>query len=364
MDINRHNYESFFILYMDNELDAAGRQAVEAFIALHPDLKEELDLLQQFKLIPDTTIQFTGKESLYMPETELEEQLLLYTDQELDAAGIQALEKQAAANPALQKELELFGKTRLIPEPVEFPDKASLYRWEENLRPITFKWWRAAAAVFLLGGGLTAALLMNRKETTDGLAGNTGIKNSKPANPENRKTETLKYSTGKVNEAVIIPDQAIAGIPVKQPTDRAKAVQPDKLPSDRQVVPPVAVKNDAPLVAQQDIRRDNNLPKPDQNPNVISQQQVDGLMATGTPVAKNPEANNKSFTTAAVTTAAVQPSDITTVKYNPDDVETGKKSKLRGLLRKVTRTFEKRTNIDPTDEDNRLLVGGLSIKLK
>lgn len=364
MDINRHNYESFFILYMDNELDAAGRQAVEAFIALHPDLKEELELLQQFKLIPDATIQFSGKESLYMPETELQEQLLLYTDQELDAAGIHALEKQAAANPALQKELELFRKTRLVPEPVEFPDKASLYRKEENLRPITFKWWRAAAAVFLLGGGLTAALLMNRNEATDGLAGNTGVKNSKAANPDIRKTETQKYNPDTMYEAVITPDEAIAGTPVKQPANPAKTVHPEKQPSDRQVVTPVTVTNDAPLVAQQDIRRDNNLPKPDQNPNVINPQQVNGLMAKGTPVAKNPEANNNSFATTAVTTAAVQPSDITTVKYNPDDVETGKKSKLRGLLRKVTRTFEKRTNIDPTDEDNRLLVGGLSIKLK
>jgi hypothetical protein len=50
------------------------------------------------------------------------------------------------------------------------------------------------------------------------------------------------------------------------------------------------------------------------------------------------------------------------------DIETagnaGKKNKLRGFFRKVTRTFEKRTNIDPTDQDNRLLVGGLAIKLK
>ena len=41
-----------------------------------------------------------------------------------------------------------------------------------------------------------------------------------------------------------------------------------------------------------------------------------------------------------------------------------KKNKLRGFFRKVTRTFEKRTNIDATDGDDRLLVAGLSIKLK
>ena len=46
------------------------------------------------------------------------------------------------------------------------------------------------------------------------------------------------------------------------------------------------------------------------------------------------------------------------------DGNDGKKNKLRGFFRKVTRTFEKRTNIDPTDQDNRLLVGSLAIKLK
>ena len=40
-----------------------------------------------------------------------------------------------------------------------------------------------------------------------------------------------------------------------------------------------------------------------------------------------------------------------------------RKNKLRGFFRKVTRTFEKNTNIKATDEDDRLLVGGLAIRL-
>lgn len=90
MLINRHNYEEFFILYMDNELDPAARRMVEDFVQLHPDLKEELDILLQYKLVPDGHIVFDGKEELMkengQPQisiTNQEEWFSLYIDDEL-----------------------------------------------------------------------------------------------------------------------------------------------------------------------------------------------------------------------------------------------------------------------------------------
>lgn len=64
MLINRHNYEEYFILYMDNELSADERRMVEAFAAKHPDLKDELDSLLQYKLEPDSNIAYAGKDEL------------------------------------------------------------------------------------------------------------------------------------------------------------------------------------------------------------------------------------------------------------------------------------------------------------
>lgn len=65
--INRHNYEEFFLLYVDKELDADGRAAVEAFVNQNPDLNKELQLLQQATLADDN-IEFERKEILYKKE--------------------------------------------------------------------------------------------------------------------------------------------------------------------------------------------------------------------------------------------------------------------------------------------------------
>src|SRR5688500_3588909 len=100
MNINRHNYEEYFILYMDNELSSDGRREVELFVKENPDLQEELNLLMQTQLIPDNSFVFAGKEQLLKdPGTisintnNYEEWLLSYTDNELSAEQKIAVEK-------------------------------------------------------------------------------------------------------------------------------------------------------------------------------------------------------------------------------------------------------------------------------
>ncbi len=86
--INRYNYEEFFLLYVDKELDADGQAAVEAFVSQNPDLAKELQLLQQATLADDN-IEFERKEILYKKENSIclknyEEYFLLFADNELN----------------------------------------------------------------------------------------------------------------------------------------------------------------------------------------------------------------------------------------------------------------------------------------
>lgn len=61
--INRLNYEEYFLLYTDNELNAAERHAVEEFARQYPDLKIELEMLQQSTLKPENIV-FHSKDVL------------------------------------------------------------------------------------------------------------------------------------------------------------------------------------------------------------------------------------------------------------------------------------------------------------
>ena len=69
--INKNNYETFFMSYIDNELNAPERAAVEAFVLTEPKYAVELDLFKKLKL--------------HAPNVEMEDKIFLYRFPEIDA---------------------------------------------------------------------------------------------------------------------------------------------------------------------------------------------------------------------------------------------------------------------------------------
>jgi len=67
MEINRNNYETFFLLYLDRELNPSEMSEVEKFVNDNADLQKEFSLLSQTVLIPSETV-FDQKELLFRNE--------------------------------------------------------------------------------------------------------------------------------------------------------------------------------------------------------------------------------------------------------------------------------------------------------
>lgn len=367
MHINRHNYEEFFILYLDNELGSQERDEVEAFAAANPDLGEELDMLKQTRFVADKNLVFEAKETLMRSSsafpidiTNYEEWLLLYIDDELNADQKTAVENFVASHPVAMKELDLLQQTKLQPEEViVFFDKESLYRKEETSRRIVMMRWTrvAVAAILLFAISLTVFLISTRNSGADDpvVARGTEIIQPPIETPVPKPIQP-GMPTGKQDLA--LEDRATVPAP-KQLVKETRSVKENyTIPQEAPRNIPVQAKENEPLLA--DAAKDHNhLPEPTYNPNMKEPLEANTLALTNLHE-NNPDLDVTSGRPSAYNLAVnrTQPAGEIAAADQSE-----KKSSLRGLLRKVTRTFEKATSIKATDEDDRLLVAGLAIRL-
>ena len=170
MTITRANFEEFCILYGDNELSTEDRRRLEEFVEANPDLRMEFDLWSRVKLTPDNSIRFDLKEMLIESEAELNEDLLLYLDNEMPAELRPEFEEALDLDPEMLNELILFSKTKLDPkeELIEFPHKQSLYRTGERRRVIPIFWQRIAAVAAVLAAiTITTVSIYNNRSQED-----------------------------------------------------------------------------------------------------------------------------------------------------------------------------------------------------
>ncbi|MBX2923925.1 MAG: hypothetical protein KF746_17130 [Chitinophagaceae bacterium] len=162
MEINKHNYEAFFLLYTDNELNAEERQAVEDFVERYPGLKEELNVLLQTRLSAEERLPSFDKNLLYKAETIAEKintanyelYFLLYADDELTEQERNQVEGFVTAHPDKKVELDLLLRVKIQPEEaIVFKNKAVLNRHEKPVISIAMQWRRmvAAASILLIG---------------------------------------------------------------------------------------------------------------------------------------------------------------------------------------------------------------------
>jgi hypothetical protein len=146
--ITLDNYEEYFILYMDNELDQNQVQMVKGFLQQHPHLQIELDMLMETKLpVEEISFDKSSLLSVNMPSPVAEEEILLLIDNELQDSRRKIVQLELASNPEYQQQYQQILRTKLDPsEVVVHPNKKELYRHETRVIGIAV-WMRIAAAL-------------------------------------------------------------------------------------------------------------------------------------------------------------------------------------------------------------------------
>ena len=169
MEINQHNYEHYFLMYIDNELSAEEKAAVNDFIMQYPNYANKLETLQQLKISPDTLI-YENKFSLYKL-SEQDEQSITYLDNEMTSEEKASFENKLSANTSLQSTVKQWQATFITPPTtIEIAPnfKNSLYKKSAQIKPlwatVTFKRWASVAAILVVVIGYNLFNAENKQE--------------------------------------------------------------------------------------------------------------------------------------------------------------------------------------------------------
>jgi hypothetical protein len=377
MNINRNNYESFFLLYVDNELSAADRKVVELFVKENPDLGDEFMLLQQSTLSPDHNVVFDNKEFLmksagesFINYTNYEEFFLLYVDNELSKAQRREVEAFASNDRKLLAELTSLQRSRLLPDnEIVFEGKEKLYRKDEERKILPLPWLRiaAAAAVLIFVAGLLVSKYASVKSSEHPVA--IQNKDNFDANSTKKEQAPVTSTSGDTLHQTEAKNSATAVREKKQaePTKKYLRNLPDtKMSNQNNIAMKETKNNDEQGVQEKDISKVNLEQAIVKNENTtaaesIALSQMVALDKSNIVVQSDlPEKNGEDNISAGQLAIADQ-------TKNPEDQVSimsfsTKKSRMRGVFRKVSRVFEKTTNAD--DNRHSMLIGNFQIALK
>ena len=132
-EINRNNYEEWLVDYLDNNLTSADKVKVEHFLAIHPDISEELAELEMLPV--DETIVFEDKKSLKKELDDLipshyssqEEFLIAHLEGDLSSDQEKKYKLLVESNVEVKKDYDYLLLTKLKADTnIRFEDKLSL----------------------------------------------------------------------------------------------------------------------------------------------------------------------------------------------------------------------------------------------
>jgi hypothetical protein len=370
MLINRHNYEEFFLLYVDNELTVAERKAVEDFVQQNPDLEEELVMMMQSVLRPDRNIVFGNKESLLknksanglVNQSNYEEYFVLYGDNELSNEEKDLVEQFVYKHPQYQAEFELIQQARFIPEHATlYPDKNELYRAEGDHRIIPVGWWKmAAAAIVVLMLGVAAWYMTRGGVDNTDKPSFVNVDSTRKTAPEN------KEQMADAEKAVKQP-----GMAVKEDKEEKKLVE-EKTPAEDLKNNTVNVQKEknikkksniqvTPNVTQERIEDKMAAISENNKPGETAPRTVNPAVIETVPTTLTQTINVTSSASNNLVTELNNPKPAKEVIYveydNPESINNSNasldKKPVRSLLRKVKGLFESKEDNNDPDRENK-----------
>jgi hypothetical protein len=181
--INRENYESFFVDYLDGKLSGEEMNMFANFLEQNPDIEDKLHEYESITLNNEPVFlknKISLKKSLAdfnaIDNQNFPEFCIAHFEKELGSKEETLLNEFLTRNPDRKHDFELFRKTYLKPElHVRFLHKSSLKKWTIiRLKPVLYTVTSLAAAWLLYVG--VAGVLQEVKNSIRPVLAEQGIK--------------------------------------------------------------------------------------------------------------------------------------------------------------------------------------------
>ncbi len=346
MDINRNNYEEYFILYADNELTNLQKKEVARFVEINKDLQQEFNMFQMTVQSADKEISFPLKNRLYkesglfIDETNYEEKFILFHDGELNEDEEKRVNEFVINNPKFLTEFNLFAQSKLIvDEQVVFDKKHLLLKNESKGKVVPLIYWRALAAAMIAGLGIWFSIIyFNQSKITSPVIATAPIIKNINKVPEIQNNEkdssNLQIPTSR-KEAT----ESYAVVEKIKPKQRVKEKEYNPILVEKKEVKESVAQLAEKITTQDKIK----IKEPIKVPNTIDNSStlaVNDKMPSAQIDKEIKPDEAKNFATRAVNTNAENNENY--IFYNVKNQEFNK-TKVGGFLRKMKRIVE-RTN--------------------
>ncbi|MCG6190724.1 hypothetical protein [Maribellus maritimus] len=230
MKINKNNYESYFVDYLEGNLNEKLVDDFIEFLQQNPELKEELSLFDSVSVVPEK-IEFAQKKKLYKEKYDAEnafnQAAIERLEGEISEKEKKNFEKYLSKRPEKKKEEVLFRYTKLQPdESLVFNKKQKLYHYSAGKTVLL--WSARIAAVLALA--FMVYLLTDQKANNlipdsqvASLEKNNTKKDADPVTKETKNIETpVEQDKTKEKEQKVKKEIKTTDPVVKKPAPKAK----------------------------------------------------------------------------------------------------------------------------------------------
>ncbi len=166
MEINKNNYEPYFVDYLEGKLDEKLVDGFIEFLQQNPEIRKELSLFEPVSLVPEE-VGFPLKHRLYKEKYDAEKTFNQAVIQRLEGDIPREENKRFAeyllSHPEKEKEAAIFYHTKLKPDKsIVFDKKRELYRRPAGRKVLMWPVRIAAVVVLAL-----IFYLLNDRQATD-----------------------------------------------------------------------------------------------------------------------------------------------------------------------------------------------------